>query len=289
MEKVGHQRDQLASFLKSRRDRITPEQAGVDSTGGRRRSQGLRREEVAKLAGVSLTWYTWLEQGRSIRVSRQVLSSLGRALRLDSMETEHLFRLAGEVPPTDHRLVGLDDIPPPYLSLLENLDPLPAAIMNSRFDVLAWNQGYCVLYHYFEELPPADRNVLLMTFDDRARSLLPEWDYHAAQLLGLFRSHNAERLACPEYAGLVDILRSRVPEFARYWDQMDLTVGDPRAARLDHPVLGRIELEYTKLHLAGIDATLYVHQPVTDRDALKCRLARLVAARPASSLAVSAS
>jgi transcriptional regulator with XRE-family HTH domain len=289
METTGQQRRQLALFLRSRRGRITPEEAGVRNASARRRTRGLRREELAELAGVSLTWYTWLEQGRSIRVSRQVLNSLGRALRLDPAETEHLFRLAGEVPPISHRLAGLEDIAPSYLSLLESLDPLPAAITNSRFDVLAWNEGYCVIYPDFENLVPAERNILHMIFDERIRALFPEWEEYAFQLIGFFRSNNAERLASPEYTEIVENLSRRFPEFSAFWGRMDLTLGHPASTRLDHPVLGHVELGYTKLRLVGPDATLYVHQPATDADALKHRLARLVEQRARKRLMASVS
>jgi transcriptional regulator with XRE-family HTH domain len=137
----GHsRRAELAAFLRSRRERISPEQAGLPP-GPRRRTPGLRREEVAQLAGVGVTWYTWLEQGRPINASIQVLSALSRTLMLDSAEREHLYRLAGlpgaaEQPPGPDS--GCEQVSAEVQGILDSLVPLPAGILNERFDLLAW-------------------------------------------------------------------------------------------------------------------------------------------------------
>lgn len=265
MEATQRQRRALASFLKSRRQRLTPEAAGVRQWYGRRRTHGLRREELATLAGVSVTWYTWLEQARSIRVSRQVLSSLARALQLEPVETEHLFRLAGEIPPANRPPCSREEIPAQYLTFLDLLDPLPAMITNHRFDVLACNDGFCVLFPHFESLPAAERNTLQMTFDERTRALYPDWEQHAIEVVALFRAQNAEHLVRPEYAELIEGLEERSQEFREMWEQMDLERGKPSHRAIDHPVLGLIKLGYVKLQLAGADATLVVHQPELDQ------------------------
>jgi transcriptional regulator with XRE-family HTH domain len=262
MEVTEQQRRALASFLRSRRERLTPEAAGVQHSYGRRRTRGLRREELAALAGVSVTWYTWLEQARRIRVSRQVLSSLARALQLDELETEHLFRLAGESPPSAGRPCSREDVPAQYLAFLDLLDPLPGMICNDRFDVLAWNNGFNVLFPHFDKLPLDERNVLLMTFDERTRAMYPDWERHAMQTVALFRAQNPENLVQPEYAALIETLEERSPGFRDLWQRMDLEAGSPALRTLDHPVLGRVELAYVKLGLVNTNATLVVHQPV---------------------------
>lgn len=272
------QRRALASFLKSRRNRISPEQAGAHYSHGRRRAHGLRREELAALAGVSVTWYTWLEQARSIRVSRQVLASLGRALKLNSVEIAHLYRLAGETPPLDHRPCSREEIPQQYLDFLNLLDPLPAMIANQRFDVLAWNEAFCVLYPYFEDLPADDRNSLVMTFDARNRALYSDWEMHAFRTVALFREQNAEHLVQPEYVALIESLEQRSPQFRELWQSMDLRPGSPSVSQFDHPILGRFELGYVKLRLADTRAALVVHQPVHD-DRLFGQLSELVKER----------
>lgn len=264
MELDNGQRRALASFLKSRRKRLSPKAAGLRNTYGRRRTPGLRREELASLAGVSVTWYTWLEQARRIRVSRQVMSSLGRALQLDDVETEYMLRLAGEPPLSASRPAVKEDIPGPYLSLLEQLDPLPAMITNYRFDILAWNHGLCVLFPHFGDLPADQRNSMLMTFEDRARVLYPDWEEHAIQTVALFRAMNAERLVQPEYQELIETLEQRSPYFRHLWEQLDLEPPSPAVRIFDHPVIGRMRLNYVKLHFADVDATMVIHQAEPD-------------------------
>ncbi len=272
------QRRALASFLKSRRNSITPEQAGAQHSHGRRRTSGLRREELAALAGVSVTWYTWLEQARPIRVSHQVLTSLGRVLKLDSVELAHLFRLAGETPPLDHHLCSREEISRQYLDFLDLLDPLPAMIANHRFDILAWNEAFCVLYPYFEDLPENERNSLVMTFDARSHALYLNWEIHAVRTVALFREQNAEHLVQPEYVALIEDLERRSPQFRELWQSMDLRPGSPSVNQFDHPILGRFELGYVKLRLADTKASLVVHQPV-HADRLLDQLRELVKER----------
>ena len=143
-----HRRAELAAFLRSRRERISPEQAGL-APGTRRRTPGLRREEVAQLAGVGVTWYTWLEQGRQIKASAQVLTAVARTLLLDPAEREHLFRLA-DIPDAAGTAgtggAGCEQVPPEVQQILDALVPLPASVLNERFDLLAWNAAYEVLW-----------------------------------------------------------------------------------------------------------------------------------------------
>src|SRR5690348_1821811 len=145
----GHQRRaELAAFLRSRRERITPEQAGLPP-GSRRRIPGLRREEVAQLSGVGVTWYTWLEQGRQINASPQVLGAVARTLLLDQAEREHLFRLA-DLPDTataaNGATAGCEQMLPEVQEILDALAPMPACVLNERFDLLAWNAPYQALW-----------------------------------------------------------------------------------------------------------------------------------------------
>lgn len=258
------QRKELASFLRNRRERLTPEAVGIKNSYGRRRTPGLRREELAQLAGVSVTWYTWLEQARRIRVSSQVLSGLARALRLDTTETGHLFRLAGELPPATQAPRSRESIPAQYLTFLEFQDPLPAFIVNNRFDVLAWNHGFCTLFPYFESLEQSRRNTLVMMFDERAREMHPNWEQDALETAALFRAQAADQLAQPEYAKMIDDLQGEYPEFRELWERLDLAPPVPSVRCFDHPTLGRIELGYVKLRLSSADATMVVYQPVLD-------------------------
>src|SRR5690349_460894 len=153
-------RAELAAFLRSRRERISPEQAGL-APGSRRRTPGLRREEVAQLAGVGVTWYTWLEQGRQINASVSVLDAIARTLRLDQAEREHLYRLADMPAVAD---IGDDSLPAEVHTILDGLVPLPAAVYNGRYDVLAWNATYAALFPAITRAPRGERNVLWQVF-----------------------------------------------------------------------------------------------------------------------------
>src|SRR6266540_1325024 len=154
-------RTELASFLRSRRERIRPEDVGLPP-GGRRRTPGLRREEVAQLAGVGVTWYTWLEQGRDINVSTQVLDAISRTLRLDRLERNHLYTLAGV--PIAPGAVECSVLTRPALRILEQLAPYPASVLNRRYDVLACNAAYRKIFIDLDEIPVEDRNLLWLVF-----------------------------------------------------------------------------------------------------------------------------
>lgn len=253
-------RQELAEFVRSLRERRAPEQLGFPVVG-RRRTPGLRREEVATRAGVSITWYTWLEQGRPIRVSGQVLASLADALALDHAEQAHLFQLAGQVPPdgvtAPHRRSPL---PTAYDLLLRHLDPNPAFVVDPRFDVLAWNRACAVLYGDLEELPPGRRNMLWLTFtSDLVRDLFPDWEAAALETIALFRSQAGDQLLAPDLVGVVADLEAESEEFRRLWGRREVTGFAPGPRLLHHPELGALTLQAAKLHVANDDKTLVVH------------------------------
>ena len=161
-----HRRAELAAFLRSRRERITPEQAGLPP-GSRRRTPGLRREEVAQLSGVGVTWYTWLEQGRRINASPQVLGAVARTLLLDQAEREHLFQLA-DLPDAaaaaGGATSGREQVLPEVQEILDTLSPMPASVLNERFDLLAWNAPYEALWPGVTGAAPGERNILWQSF-----------------------------------------------------------------------------------------------------------------------------
>jgi hypothetical protein len=248
-------RRELAEFLRSRRARRTPADVGLPA-GGRRRTPGLRREEVAAVAGLSVTWYTWLEQAREVRASRQVLGSLVDVLGLDAVETAHLFRLAGEVPPSPDAPGPADELPPQYELLLANLDPNPAFVVNHRFDVLAWNRGCAALWTDLPTLAPPHRNILWMTFMSEAmRATAVEWENEAAQTVALFRAQVGDGVLAPDVRELVAAL-SRVSEvFRGLWGRRDLVGFAPQERRMRHPALGMVEFEHVKLHSGDRERT----------------------------------
>jgi hypothetical protein len=248
-------RRELAEFLRSRRARRSPADVGLPP-GGRRRTPGLRREEVAAVAGLSVTWYTWLEQAREVRASRQVLGSLVDVLGLDAVETAHLFRLAGELPPSPDAAVAADELPAQYELLLANLDPNPAFVANHRFDVLAWNRGCAALWTDLPDVPPARRNVLWMTFMSGAmRATLVDWETEAAQTVALFRAQVGDGVLAPDIQELVAALSRVSEEFRRLWGRRDLVGFAPQGRAMRHPALGLVELEHVKLHSGDRERT----------------------------------
>ncbi len=179
-------RQELADFLRSRRERATPEHVGI-VPGGRRRTPGLRREEVAQLAGVGVTWYTWLEQGRDIKASDQVLDAVARTFRLDRYEREHLFTLAGSA--TAHVARECDEVAPGTLLVLERLGNYPAVVLNGRYDVLAYNRAYEALVGDLGSLCFDERNVLWLIFTSPTmRELLVDWEQVARTCVARYRA-----------------------------------------------------------------------------------------------------
>jgi hypothetical protein len=273
---TDEQRRELAAFLRSRRERRDPADLGLP-TGGRRRTPGLRREEVATFAGLSVTWYTWLEQAREIRVSRQVLGSLVGVLGLDAVETSHLFRLAGEVPPAATG-PAKSELSPQYELLVAQLDPNPAFIVNRRLDILAWNRGCALLYPGLPGLPAERRNILWLTFTSpEIRTTSDDWAADAAQTVALFRTQAGQGVLEPELAGLVVELEAASDEFGRLWRQKDLAAFAPGSRAVHHPRLGRVELELVKMHAADGERTLVAYLAPTGSE-LAGRLADLLTA-----------
>lgn len=238
-------RQELASFLRSRRERISPEQAGLPVTG-RRRTPGLRREEVAQLASVGLTWYTLLEQGRDINVSEPVLAAIAAALRLDSYERVHLYALAGH--PEPRRNHDGSAISSAMLVMLRQLEPIPAAVTNARFDLLAYNRTYARMVGGLDQLPFEDRNWLLLIFTSPSwRATVLDWEDAAVRLVGRFRAGLATHAAEPSWHGLVTRLRQESPDFRRLWDQHEVRAPENFRKRYRHPELGLLTVDYTQL------------------------------------------
>lgn len=210
-------RDELSRFLKHHRGKLSPAEVGLP-LNGRRRTPGLRREEVAALAGVGLTWYTWLEQGRDIGVSESFLLSLSRALRLDDAECCHLFLLAQQRPPPPEAQDSVS-VPPLVQRLMDDLSERPAYLLNLRWDVIAWNAAADRLFG-FARRPRPDRNLLRLVFTDpELRRRLPAWEEEAAGLLTQFRCDQAIAPESPALRAQVEELKNLSPAFRRWWDR----------------------------------------------------------------------
>jgi transcriptional regulator with XRE-family HTH domain len=262
------QHDELASFLRSRREATDPVAVGLPP-GGRRRTPGLRREEVAQLSGVSVTWYTWLEQARQIGVSRQVIDSLARTLRMDPSERAHLFTLAGmAVPAEKPRRQSVDET---LGRLVHALQPNPAYVMNPWWDLLAYNDAYAGLVGGLDQRPSSERNILWLNFTDtRIRELFVDWNGQARQLVGQLRGHLAEYPNEPRGTELVEELETASPKFAELWETNTVSRFETSHKRFDHPEAGRLDLDYTKLAAANDDRQhLVVFLPSDPRSAEK--------------------
>lgn len=242
---TSSQREELAAFLRARRNALTPAEVGLP-TGRSRRTPGLRREEIAMLAGVSVTWYTWLEQGRRINVSTDVLEALARALRLDDAERQHLLTLAVRAPAAHAEDVA--DVPDALVRLITSMEPAPAYVLGPRWEFLAWNRPQARLYPVIERLDDADRNLLWAMFaEPSVRPLLDDWPAQARRILAEFRAGTAALRDDPQVTTLVDRLRAASPEFADWWPQLDVAQFQTRLRRYHHPRAGELVFEYQQL------------------------------------------
>ena len=233
---------QLGAFLRSRRERLTPEQLGL-SDSRRRRTPGLRREEVASLAGISPEWYVKLEQGRSVTPSMATIDALSRALRLTEVEHAHLHILAhGRRRPAFVREVP----PPPLRRLVESL-PYPAYVTGLRWDVLAWNEAAATLLADFDAIAVEDRNILLYVLTDpRGRELFGEgWAAEARRMLALFRATHDIWAADPAFVDLIARLQAGCAEFDAWWTAHDVGAALSGTKILHLPAQGRLSVDYT--------------------------------------------
>jgi transcriptional regulator with XRE-family HTH domain len=241
-------RRELAAFLRNRRERIRPEQVGLPPSR-RRRTPGLRREEVAQLAGVGVTWYTWLEQGREINASPQVLEAIARSLRFDAHEHSHLFTLAG-LPPVTTIADECEALCPTARRIIDQLTPNPAAVLNARWDLLAYNSAYASFFDGLDDIPIEDRNCLWLAFTDPDwRATMVDWDESVTWMVAEYRAAMAEHLDDPAWTSLIERLHRASPEFTAFWDRHDVRATESRSKRAMHPQLGLLTFDYTNLWL----------------------------------------
>jgi transcriptional regulator with XRE-family HTH domain len=237
-------RHELSDFLRNRRGRIAPADVGLPATN-RRRTPGLRREEIAQLAGMSATWYTWLEQKRPIGVSSGLLDNLARVLLLDPAERMQLFQLALRQPVVDSPSRG-ETVSPLIRRLLDQTDPIPAFMLGRRWDVLAWNRAALAFFLDFEQVPANERNMLWLAFTNTAlRSLLVDWRTRAKDTLARFRGDYGRHAGDTQFVQLVERLKSVSPEFAEWWPRHDILPMTEGRNDYDHPVAGRMIVEHT--------------------------------------------
>ena len=270
-------REELADFLRMRRAALQPQDVGLPG-GGRRRTPGLRREEVASLAGMGATWYTWLEQGRDVRASLEVLESLARALRLDQAERNHLILLGrGEAAPPCKN--PAERVSPTLKRLIENLGPNPAYVLGRRWDYLAWNDAAVALLGDFGAIPRAARNHAWQTFTDPARrQMFTDWERSSRTLVAKFRADSARHIGDPEFESLIRALRNSSPEFARAWERHEVSTSSDGRKDLRHPRAGLMSFSHAVFHPAEkLEQRLILYTPLPDSDTAR-KLAELMSA-----------
>ncbi len=242
-----HTRAELADFLRSRRERISPQEVGLPA-GGRRRTPGLRREEVAALAGVGLSWYTWLEQGRDIKASSAFLDNLSRVLKLDATERRHLFLLALQRLPQESGHTSCA-VPPLINRLLRDMPSRPSYVLNLRWDVLTWNTAADKVFG-FSRVPTDRRNLLWMLFTrPTMRELFSPWHEQALQILSSFRRDFVRAIHDADITHLVRELEKASPEFETWWQQQDIHGPCLGIRHLHIPEVGHVVFEHTSLSI----------------------------------------
>ena len=262
--------DALGCYLKDCRARLDP--AALGFPAGRRRTPGLRREEVAARANISPTWYTWLEQGRGGRPSAQVLNRIAESLSLTESEHEHLFMLAFGHPP-EAVYKPPEGVTPRLQRLLDSLETSPALIRTATWDVLAWNRAAALVLTDYATLPIDQRNILRLVFcNPTIRARQRDWEATARFVVGAFRADAIRAGAQSEVNKLVQELCSHSTEFASFWRDNDVRAHGDGVKRLQHEAHGLIELEYSGFAVDGRpDLGMIVYSPLTTSDADRIR------------------
>lgn len=245
-ERENEQRRELADFLRAKRQRVLRADLGLNELGGRK-PVGLRREEVSVLAGISVTWYTYLEQARKVNPSKQVLLALAHTLQLSAPERDYLLRLAGYLDGE------FDDFPsqaPDHLvNLINGLSSQPAFVLGFNWDVIAWNDAYRMLYPPIESDQYQRPNLLRSVFcDPYIRSLLPDWELQARRFLAQFRAEVASDVAHPLVKTIVAEISAQSDFFAQWWQEHDIESFQSTRRYFDHPQAGTLVFDYHRLN-----------------------------------------
>ena len=269
---------ELGDFLRTRRARLAPEVVGLPR-GSRRRAPGLRRAEVAQLAGVSVDWYTWLEQGRPISVSTQVLESLVSALRLNAQEREHLFLLAHQQPPPE-RVMEAEMVSPTLQRFLDHQTLSPAFVLGPRWDVVAWNEAARAVFGDYGQMTSRERNSVWRMFtSSRHRQFLVNWEGHARRVLAQFRATCARYPGDPRLTELIQDLMLRSPEFRAWWPDHEVLGAEEGHKTFNHPQVGYLMFEHLTFQVVDApDLYVNVYTPLDEADT-PAKISRLLAER----------
>ncbi|QBD81054.1 XRE family transcriptional regulator [Ktedonosporobacter rubrisoli] len=251
----------LADFLRKRRACLTPAEVGLPA-GLRRRTPGLRREEVAQLANIGTSWYVWLEQGRDVHPSPQVLESLAQALRLSTNERRHLFLLAGQPLPAPALAVE-ECVSPELQQMLDDLNPTPATVIGRRWDYLAWNKAADAVFAISEASPPHAHNLIWHFFTNpEMRERFTHWEPMARGLLAELRTASARYPGDAWFTELIEDLKQASPEFCRWWPHHEASRSLDREKIFEHPTLGHLEFRHLSLQVfSDPDIRVTAHIP----------------------------
>ena len=254
----------LGNFLKDRRTKLDAARFGFSST--RRRTPGLRREEVAQRAGVSATWYTWLEQGRGGPPSSDVLDRLADALALTDVEREHLFLLAQNRPP-EVRHHETESVSPQLQRILDAFEFSPAYVKTPEWDIIAWNSAAAAVFRELMALPAEQRNLLRVVFEPRVQATMLNWENVAQFVVATFRTETAKAGVSARAKALVDDLSRSSPEFRELWGDHDVATHGEGTKIIAHPDFGTITFEYSAFAVDGKPhLSMVVYNPATPRD-----------------------
>lgn len=257
---------ELGNFLRTRRAKISPEQAGLPE-GLRRRTPGLRREEVASLSGIGITWYTWLEQGREIQVSVQVLESLSRTLMLNEEETRHLYTLANQTPPINIPSYH-QDLNPMLQRILDSLLLSPSMVFDTRWNIIAWNKAAEAVFFDFNKIDSAQRNYIWLVFtDSRFKETIDNWSKQAQGLVARFRAECGKYIEDPWVTEFVQKLKDESTEFEQWWSAHNVESEKGNYKILNHPTAGKLVFEHTSFFAAdNMNLKLFINAPAPNTD-----------------------
>ncbi|MEC0232725.1 helix-turn-helix transcriptional regulator [Paenibacillus alba] len=257
----------LSGFLTAHRARIQPSEAGILS-GGRRRTPGLRREEVAAIAGVSTTWYTWLEQGREIKMSVQVLDRIALALQLNEDERQYLFMLALEQPAPTTFEDKTPTISPALSRILNELHDCPTIISDRRCNIVGWNQAAAAIFLDFALIPPEQRNMIWLLFTRKElKALAVNWSDFVKGFLAMFRSYYGQYVADNWYSEFIEKISEQNKDFRTFWDQSDVSSAPEVFIEFRHAKVGKMLFDLTTLQVQGrTDLRCSVYTPAQDSD-----------------------
>jgi len=244
MDNTKQRYKELGDFLKIRRAKILPSQVGLPE-GTRRRTPGLRREEIASLAGVGLTWYTWIEQGRPIQVSTQVLESLARVLMLDKQEAIHLYTLAQLAPPTNFPTYN-ETVNPMLQHVLDSLQFSPSTIMDAYWNVITWNKAATEILLDYSKINVYKRNALRIMFtNEKFKKTFTDWESSAQGMIARFRTIYGKFVDDPWIEEFVKDLKNESSEFNLWWQMHNVKMEEEIFKTINHPILGQLKFEYT--------------------------------------------